>query len=200
MTLHNAFHEISQFWPGGQPFAFGHGAAAERLAAEYNQPLPEELRTYLDTIAPVEDVDFRTVGNPFSLYGLGRLGVRQDGYNWNSVTNTPIEDWPASFFMLGDEGADPVLLDLDQPELGIQKLWHGEGNWENGDTMADTLGQFLLCSAALHHALTAFETERITDDERGFNLAPQAAAWLFPRMKVWAGPHYRAWCSVFDNA
>ena len=58
----------------------------------------------------------------------------------------------------------------------------------------------MLCSAALHHALTAFEHPHIIDDERGFNLAPQAAAWLFPRMKAWAEPHYAAWCSAFDNA
>jgi hypothetical protein len=91
------------------------------------------------------------------------------------------------------------LLDLDDPEMDVQKLWHGEGDWETGSMVADSLGQFLLCSAALHHAFTAFEEERIIDDARGFNLAPQAAAWLFPRMKTWVGPHYGAWCSVFDN-
>ncbi|HEX8326667.1 MAG TPA: hypothetical protein VF629_03940 [Hymenobacter sp.] len=200
MTFNEAFIEIRQFWPGGAPFAFGHGASARRLAAEFNRELPAELVTYLDTIAPVEEVDFSTVGNPFYLYGLDRLGVRQPGYNWNPVTNTPITDWPAGFFLLGDEGADPVLLDLDQPERGIQKLWHGEGDWETGDILAATLGQFLLCCAALHHALTGFEEEPVIDDERGFNLAPQAAAWLFPRMKTWAGPYYAAWCSSFDNA
>jgi hypothetical protein len=200
MTFDEAFAEIRRFWPGGTPFAFGHGGAAGRLAAEFGRELPADLVTYLDTIAPAEEVDFRTVGNPIYLYGLDRLGVRQDGYSWNSVTNEPIGDWPAGFFLLGDEGADPVLLDLDHPELGIQKLWHGEGDWTTGDIMAATIGQFLLCSAALHHAFTAFETDPIIDDERGFNLAPQAAAWLFPRMKTWAGPYYRAWCSAFSNA
>lgn len=200
MTFDEAFAEIRQFWPGGQPFAFGHGAAAGRLAAEFGRELPAELVTYLDTVAPVADVDFWTVGNPFYLYGLGRLGTHQDGYSWNSVTSTAIEDWSAGFFLLGDEGGDPVLLDLDHPELGIRKLWHGQDDWETGDTLADTIGQLLLCSAALHHALTAFEEERIIDDERGFNLAPQAAAWLFPRLKIWAGPYYQAWCEPFDNA
>lgn len=200
MTFAEAFAEIRGFWPDKAPFAFGHGAVAGRLAAEFGRELPAELVSYLDTVAPAEEVDFRTVGNPLYLYGLDRLGVHQDGYNWNSLTNTAIEGWPAGLFLLCDEGADPVVLDLDQPELGIQKRWHGAGNWDTGETMADTIAQFLLCSAALHHALTAFEEDVIVDDEHGFNLAPQAAAWLFPRMKSWAGPHYGAWCSVFDNA
>ncbi|MBF9221278.1 SMI1/KNR4 family protein [Hymenobacter ruricola] len=200
MTFDEAFAEIRRFWPGGLPFEFGHGAAAGRLAVEFGRELPAELVTYLDAIAPAEEVDFSTIGNPLYLYGLDRLGVRQDGYNWNSVTNKEILGWPAGFFLLGDEGADPVLIDLDHPGQGIQKRRHGAGNWETGDTLAATIGQFLLCSAALHHALTAFEEDPFVDDERGFNLAPQAAAWLFPRLKTWAGPYYAAWCSDFDNA
>ena len=86
-----------------------------------------------------------------------------------------------------------MVLDLGQPAAGIQKLLHGAGSWDEGHPVADTLGQFLLCSAALHHALHAFEDEPILDDAQGFNLAPQAAAWLFPRLKAWAGPHYGAW-------
>jgi hypothetical protein len=200
MTLETAFAEIQKFWPGGQPFVFGHGGAAGRLAAEFGRPLPPDLVAYLDTYAPTEGVEFDTVGNPLYLYGLDQLGVRQPGYNWNPVTSTPIDGWPASFFLLGDEGADPVLLDLDQPELGIQKLWHGEGDWETGAPVADTLGQFLLCSAALHHALHTFEAEPLVDGDQGFSLAPAAAAWLLPRLKTWAGPHYRTWSTVFANA
>lgn len=200
MTLTDALTEIRQFWPGPLPFATRPGAAAGRLAAEFQRELPADLVAYLDTVAPAQDVELETVGNPLRLYGLQSLGVQQPGYNWNPVTQAVIADWPAAFFLLADEGGDPVLLDLDQPELGIRKLWHGEGDWETGEAVADTLGQFLLCSTALHHALTAFEQPRILDDERGFNLAPPAAAWLFPRLKSWAGPYYGTWCSVFDNA
>lgn len=127
MTLTEAFTKIQQFWPGGLPFAFGRGAAAGRLAAEFGRQLPTELAAYLDTFVPAEDVEFATVGNPLRLYGLGSLGRRQPGYNWNPVTAAPIAGWPAGFFMLGDEGADPVLLDLDQPALSIRRLRHGQG-------------------------------------------------------------------------
>lgn len=192
--------EIGQFWPGGRPFVFGHGQAAAELAAGFGRPLPDELRHYLDVVAPAADVDFETVGNPLTLYGLSRLGPQQPGYSFNPLSQTPIPGWNPAHFLLADEGADPVLLDLDQPALGVLRLQHGTGQWAAGETLADSLGQFILCAAALHHALTAFEDEAIIDDERGFNLAPRAAAWLFPRMRRWAGPYYDAWCSVFANA
>jgi hypothetical protein len=200
MTLETAFAEIQQFWPGGLPFAFGRGGAAARLSAEFGRPLPPDLVMYLDAVAPAEDVEFATIGNPLQLYGLARLGPQQLGYSFNPVTQKPLPGWNPAFFLLADEGADPVVLDLGQPAAGIQKLLHGAGSWDEGGTVADTLGQFLLCSAAQHHALTAFEDEPFVDDARGFNLAPRAAAWLFPRLKVWAGPHYGAWSGVFDNA
>ncbi|OGX81563.1 SMI1/KNR4 family protein [Hymenobacter coccineus] len=200
MTLETAFAEIQQFWPTGLPFAFGRGQAAARLSAEFGRPFPPDLVAYLDRVAPAEDMEFATVGNPLQLYGLARLGPQQPGYSFNPVTQTPLPDWNPAFFLLADEGADPLVLDLGQPAAGIRKLLHGAGNWDEGDPVADTLGQFLLCSAARHHALQAFEDEPIVDDAQGFRLAPQAAAWLFPRLKTWARAHYAAWCAAFDNA
>ena len=200
MTLETAFAEIQQFWPTGLPFAFGRGRAATRLSAEFGHAFPPDLVTYLDTVAPAEDVEFATIGNPLLLYGLARLGPQQPGYSFNPVTQRPLLDWNPAFFLLADEGADPVVLDLGQPAAGLRKLLHGAGSWEEGDLVADTLGQFLLCSAARHHALHAFEDEPIIDDTHGFRLAPQAAAWLFPRLKTWAGAHYAAWCADFDNS
>ncbi|WP_143069850.1 hypothetical protein [Hymenobacter actinosclerus] len=155
---------------------------------------------YLNRVAPAEDVYFDTVGNPLELYGLSRLGARQDGYRWNSVTQQPIPGWNPDFFLLGDEGADPVLLNLGHPEMGIQRLLHGAGDWEAGEAIADTVGQLLLCAAARHHALTGFEEDPIIDDDKGFNLAPRAAEWLFPRLRRWAGDYYYAWTAGFDNA
>lgn len=199
MTVETAFVEIQQFWPAGLPFAFGRGRAAAQLSAEFGHPFPPALVTHLDTVAPAEDVELATVGNPSQLYGLARLGPQQPGYSCNYVTQTPLPDCPP-FFLLADEGADPVVLDLGQPAAGIQKLLHGAGSWAEGDPVADTLGQFWLGSAARHHTLHAFETEPISADAQGFRLAPPVAAWLFPRLKTWAGAYYAAWCADFDNA
>jgi hypothetical protein len=51
-----------------------------RLSAEFGHPLPPGLVTYLGAVAPAQDVEFATAGNPLCRYGLTRLGVRQPGY------------------------------------------------------------------------------------------------------------------------
>lgn len=201
MTTEQALHEIEKFWQE-EPLSFRRGVGADevlRLAAEYQTPIPKPLRDYIREVAPADEIYFDTVGNPTRIYAAAGLGFRQDGYSWDSRAQKPIEGWPARVFILADEGADPVVVDLTDATAGVQKLRHGAGSWEYGETIADTIGQFLLCSAALHHALNHFEDESVVDDEKGFNLAPEAAAWYFANMKSWAGIYYDAWCSVFDN-
>jgi hypothetical protein len=129
MTLEAAFAEMQQFWPAGLPFAFGRGRAAARLSTEFGRPFPPDLVTYLDRVAPAEDVEFATVGNPLQLHGLARLGPQQPGYSFNPVTRTPLPAWNPAFFLLADEDADPIVLDLGQPAAGLRKLLHGTGSW-----------------------------------------------------------------------
>jgi cell wall assembly regulator SMI1 len=201
MQLPEAFRTIKEFWR--EPaWPFGQGTNPQeiaRISQEFSYELPPTLREYL-AVAPAQNVLFNTVGNPMEVYGLRKLQYRQDGYNFNSVTNQEIPDWPAHWFMLADEGADPVIIDLQAPETGVRKLYHGGGDWDEGEDIADSIGQFLLCSAALHHALRHFTNDPIIDDASGFNLAPEPAAWLFPRIKQWAPTHYEAWCSTFENS
>ena len=100
--------------------------------------------------------------------------------------------------LFADEGADPIIIDLSAGHSAVFRAIHGFGTWEF-DVVADSIGQFLLCCAALHHAMTHWGIEAIVDDENGFNLAEEPAQWLFPKMKDWAGVHDSTWCSVFDN-
>jgi len=171
----------------------------QRIRKEFDQDLPEELTEYIQYFAPSDDFYFDTVGNPMLLYSVQNLKKLQEGYNYNAMEQKPIEGWPENFFMLGDEGADPVVIDLSSGKTTLTKLMHGAGSWDYGDVVADDIGQFLLLSAALHHALNGFEEEVIIDDENGFCLAPQASKWYFPYMKKWAGNYYKVWCSDFDN-
>lgn len=133
------------------------------------------------------------------VYGVDNLKHRQDGYNYNPVKNEAINGWPDSHFIIADEGSDPVIIDLAETRNGIQRLTHGAGSWDYGEILADTFGQFLLCCAAQHHAINNFEEDPFIDDEKGFNLADNAAKWYFENMKIWAGNYYDVWCSDFDN-
>ncbi|MGI4870529.1 MAG: SMI1/KNR4 family protein [Janthinobacterium lividum] len=202
MQLPEALHLIREFWQEPEwPFQPTPDAAAHvaRLQAEFGRPLPPWLTDYLTQAAPsVKYTDLATVGNPLDLYGLPQLGQRQDGYNFSSVTQEVFTDWPDHWFMLGDEGADPVIVDLTG-DGAVTQLQHGAGNWDYRTEMAASIGQFLLCAAARQHALLHFG-DAILDDAQGFRLAPEAAAWLFPRLRRWAGPYYDAWCSEFENA
>lgn len=202
MTLEDALIEIKSFWQEGEDFPFGESKNnnhIDRLEKEFDATLPDSLKNYIRDFAPAKDFDFDTVGNPMCVYGIENLKFKQNGYNFNSVDNIEIEGWNQGFFIFADEGADPVIIDFDNLDDGIQKLMHGAGSWNDGEIVADTFGQFLLCSAALHHALNNFEEDPIIDDEDGFNLAEEAAEWYFKNMEKWAGVYYDEWCSVFDN-
>ena len=194
---------MREFWQEPEwPFQPAPDAAAHvaRLQAEFNHPLPPWLTEYLLQAVPSASyTSLDTVGNPIDLYGIARLGHQQDGYNFNSVTQQMLPDWPDHWFMLGDEGADPIIVDLNE-DGAVAQLEHGAGNWETGTEMAASIGQFLLCAAARQHALQHFGGEVTTDDGRGFRLAPEPAAWLFPRLRQWAGPYYPEWTQEFDNA
>lgn len=119
------------------------------------------VHDYIKSFAPSKDFFFDTVGNPMCVYGINNLKYKQDGYSYNPVKKEAIENWKKSFFIFADEGADPVIIDLNAIEDGIQKLIHGTGNWNNGEIVADTFGQFILCSAAQHHALNNVGTTQL---------------------------------------
>lgn len=95
-----------------------------------------------------------------------------------------IEGWADEWFIIADIGADPIIYNLKSGRGEIQQLVHGAGNWDNGEVVADSIGQFILCSAALQHALLAFEEDPILDDGKGFFLDPEASQWFFSYMKI----------------
>ncbi len=202
LTIDEALAKIRKFWPDTEEFPF-HLAKqnnhVQRLEAEFGRQLPQELAEYVANVALIKDLYFDNVGNPMSLWGSDMLGYNQDGFNYNSIENTVNEGWPTTFFILGDDGGDPMIIDLADPNGGIKHFYHDAADWSSPEVLADTIGQLLLCLAAKHHALNRFEKEPIIDDQNGFNLAPKAADWYFSNMKVWAGDHYDAWCAVFDN-
>lgn len=199
MTFLDAISQIKSFWEGDIPFP--HGAGEERLTelqTEFGMVFHPDLQNYIRDFMPLESFSFETVGNPMQFYGAGKLGTKQYGYTFNPITGEPISDWATQWFLFADEGADPVIIDLAGPQYAVLRAAHGMGEWNFG-AEADSIGQFMLCCAAMHHALTHWGPDVIVDDDNGFNLAEEPARWLFPRMKEWAGTYYAQWCSVFDN-
>lgn len=169
-----------------------------RISQEFNN-ISADLKDYIQYYAPQKDIFYETGSNPLKLYGLKNLTRKQDGYNYNPVTKKNIENWNKDWFLIADEGADPIIIDLNSNKDEIIKLMHGVGNWECGVVIADSIGQFILCATALDFALTNFEDEAIIDDGNSFCLAKNASEWYFKNMKEWAREYYEEWCSIFDN-
>ena len=203
MNFQEALSELRSFWTEPRfPFEGGGGSRLTELEAEYGRVFPPELREYVGSIISSDRFVFESIGNPIDVYGFTELSRRLEGYNYNPLTNEVLSEWSDDWFLIGDEGADPIIVDLSSSKGSCRVLqsMHGEGEWDFS-LLASSLPQFLLLSAARHHALLMLGfDERISDDERGFNLAPAAADWLFPRLKRWAPEVYGEWVGAFDNA
>lgn len=108
--------------------------------------------------------------------------------------------------LIGDEGADPIIIDLSAAQNAsgncqVLQAMHGAGDWDFAP-IADSLPQFLLLLSAQEHTWATYgnDDDMIIDDEKGFNLSPLPAAWLFPFMHKYAGEYYSEWTRGFDNA
>lgn len=171
------------------------------LEQEKNIKFPSEFKDYIDHFAPLKKCYFSKIGNPLEIYPVKNLSWLMDGYNFNSVTKKPIESWQQSWFIFADEGADPIIIKLDEQEnqSKVYKAMHGAGEW-TFYPIADSIAQFLVCAAAVHHALEGFDLDDpIEDDDDGFNLAEEPANWLFPFIKKHALPYYDEWLVDFEN-
>lgn len=203
MILREALSEALSFWDEPRfPFEGGGDARLATLEAEYGRTFPTELREYIGTILSQSRFVFESIGNPIDVYGFNDLSKQLEGYNYNPLTGERIEGWPDEWFLIADEGADPIIVDLSshQESCPVLQAMHGTRGWAF-EPIASSLAQFVLLAAARHHALLMLDVDhRITDDERGFNLGASAAHWLFPRVKQWAPEFYSTWVGAFDNA
>ncbi|HSI49237.1 MAG TPA: SMI1/KNR4 family protein [Ideonella sp.] len=203
MNLNDALQEIRTFW--AEPAFPFRGGGRQRLAVietEFERTFPLELRDYIATIISPGPFSFTAVGNPIDVYGYDDLLKRLEGYNYNPLTREELEEWSPEWFLIGDEGADPIIVELGGTGVSspVLQAMHGEGDW-NFEIIASSLGQFILLTAARHHALHMLPFDQlIIDNENGFNLAGSAAEWLFPRVKRWAPEFYDSWVGAFDNA
>lgn len=199
MTHSEAKNEIQTFWPDPYPFiGCKEESEIHRIENEIGSDLPESIRTYIVEACPTNSVLLKSVGNPIDIYSSSMLGGRHLGYT-HTDDGAVLSEWLSSWFLIADEGGDPLIIDMKtKASRLVCRAMHGAGEW-NFHPEADTVGQFLLCASAVHHALTYWGRDVITDNASGFCLCDEPAKWLFPRMRDWAGVYYEDWCSVFDN-
>jgi cell wall assembly regulator SMI1 len=197
-TFDHALAAIQSFWVGDLPFREGSPEHLARLESAYGRRFPEPLRRYVSAHAPRATLTLERVGNPVAFWAASDLTRTPIGYQVDADGGL-VSDWPADTLLVADEGADPIVVDLQDPACPVLQAAHGVGEW-SFEVVAESIPQYLLLSSALHHALTMVG-DPIVDDGRGFRLADAPAEWLFPRVRGWAGPrHYDAWVSIFGNA
>lgn len=200
MNFDEAIILIKSFW--NEPlFPFNSNNLEEipRLEKEFGFEFPVELRTYLASYTPDFDFPFETVGNPIYLYQPKNISPRLDGYNWNSVTSEKIDDWLPTWILVGDEGADPIIVDVTV--CSVFQAPHGTGTW-GFSLVSHSIPLYMVLISAQHHALTGFgkKKDAIIDDEKGFKLMEPAADWYFPFLKKLIPDLYYHWTKSFDNA
>jgi SMI1/KNR4 family protein SUKH-1 len=204
MNFEEAIVLIKSFWKEPQfPFESDNLEEVSRLEREFGVEFPIELRTYLAHYAPSFDFSFEAIGNPVCLYKPQKISSQMEGYNWNPMTSEEIEGWLPSWFLIGDEGADPIMVDLtihDTSSPVFQAL-HGTGMWDFS-FISHSIPLYMVLVSAQHHALTGFSrrADAITDDKNGFNLIEPSAHWYFPFLKQLIPGLYNHWTESFSNA
>src|SRR5262245_12488761 len=154
MQVDRAIRTIAEFWEG-RPLRWTGGGSShvERLEQQYGMSFPGELRVYIRDFAPKRRITFEGMGNPVYVYGLWgdlRLRFKQSGYNWSDLSGELIDAWDRSWVLFADQGADPIIVDLLRGDTGVLCANHGQGEWRFFE-IADTIGQFLLRTAACTH-------------------------------------------------
>lgn len=116
------------------------------LNIEKRWKLPENYGLFLRRYSPLHvHIDSKKYFQGLDLYGASELLKRQEGYSFNPVTNQSIDEWPESFVVIADAGADPYCIDLSQikdNDAPIYKSSHGAGVWEF-ELYADSFLNFL---------------------------------------------------------
>lgn len=202
MNFNKIFKEINSFM-GEYDFPFPDGGGKEslnKIQNEFEISFPDDLKYYIKNVVISDDFQFLKIGNELNLYGYSNMKSQQDGYSFNPVTHKKLEDWLDNWFIIADEGSDPIIVDLsDYNGSKIFRANHGLGEWKFY-SIANSIPEFFLCSTALHYTFLKWGQFDAIDTSEGYILKKEPASWLFPKMKIWAGEYYKHWCGVFDNA
>jgi len=198
MNLQEAVELIEAFSPKAALLASNSSQIRMDLEQERSCSFPPELKAYIDTTAPKEAIEFQGVGNPIVLRASSELSWRMEGYNVNPETGEEINTWSDDWFLIANDGGEPIIVKLGEHNNTsiVYSAMQGEAGWDFFP-ISDSIGQFLVCAAALERAMNFPGLDESLDE--GFNLLGDAATWLFPFLRHYAGSYYEEWASVFEN-
>ena len=95
--------------------------------------LPQKYLDYLKThpeSQELEIIDDETEEMiPITLYGANDLIKRQDGYAYNPIEKTIIEDWDPNLVVIADSDADPYCIDISHNNSPVLFAMHGMDEW-----------------------------------------------------------------------
>lgn len=108
--------------------------------------LPEIYLLFVKNFSPLNVYIEKKIFNyGLHLYGAKDLIEGQNGYSYNPVTKTKIEEWPSNFLVIGDDGADPYCIETGRSadqEVRVYTCEHGLGTWDF-ELFADSFLDFL---------------------------------------------------------
>jgi len=173
-------------------------AKLELLEQQQNITLPQELKLYIEQVCGEIKTTISGVGHPIELLSIEQLSWKMEGFNFDSINQKKISGWQDNWFLLADEGGEPVIVDLDDSHevSAVYSAMKTSDGWDFAQ-VADSIGQYLVCAKAIEHAMNFPDVDEPLDED--FNLALPAANWLFPFLKTHAANHYDEWASVFEN-
>lgn len=64
------------------------------------------------------------------VYGAKHLIEGQEGYAYNPVQKSVIEDWNPNYIVIANYNADPYCIDISQENSPVYYAVHGLGRWE----------------------------------------------------------------------
>lgn len=206
MEFSNVISEINKFFIINQPKFLGGGdKEVERLEGLFKKSFPDELKEYIGTVLPEDNFYLSSIGNDICIYGFKQLSNIHEGYNYNPINGELIDSWDLNWFLVGDEGGDPIIVNLSLVNKDLQncpvfQASHGEGEW-NFHQISSSLPQFLLLATYIHYSMVGFDVDDpIIDEEDRFLLVDEVANWLLPRIKRCDPDFYKDWVGIFDNA
>ena len=154
-------------------------------------PLPDALASFYEQIGPRGETIYESAGpvgltlsaggNPVCIPPLHRLLDLQAGYAWQSTPDERYSDWPASWWVIAEQGGDPFIFDASTGQVTF--AFHGAGRWTPKPFAPD------LCTAVGALATVANAHEALLESGQNLDdgLTPECRAQIIAALARFVG-------------